>query len=354
MQKQPIPPFQCQYDPGFVQLLHRLGCSLALSTYQAGKVVLLSAPTPRQLIQLPRTFPKAMGIGLRDHKMVLATEQEVLVLADSPVLAQHFPKRPQTYDAMYMPRVTYYTGPLDVHDIDFCSDRICAVNTSFSCLIEVNSDYSFQPIWQPDFIDHLAAEDRCHLNGMAIKDDVITHVTAFAQSNRPKGWREHLPGGGLLIDVQTNEILFNELAMPHSPRWFEKNLYVLLSATGELARIDIQRKQIERVCQLNGFVRGMAYQQGYVFIGISKFRESSTTFAKLDAARAARFPGVVAVELSSGRIVGELYYHNSVEEIYDVQILPGVQRPNILNTIRPDHRLGLTTPEQTFWGDFKA
>ena len=40
-------------------------------------------------------------------------------------------------------------------------------------------------------------------------------------------------------------------------------------------------------------------------------------------------------------------------EIYDVHILPGKTRPNIMNTIRPDYKEGVTTPNSTYWAKKK-
>lgn len=353
MPNTPLAPFSSSYTNGFPELLKKLNCSLAISTYQAGKVVFISPKDHRSLVQLPRTFPKAMGIGLDGNKMVIATEDEVMILANSPQLAAFYPNKPNTYDALYMPRTTYHTGALDVHDIDLHEQRILAVNTAFSCLVEINSEHSFTPIWQPFFIDKITSEDRCHLNGMAVKDGQPTHVTAFAQSNSPKGWRPEITTGGILMDVARNEVVVSGLAMPHSPRWFDDALYLLLSATGELVRVDLENGTTESIFQIQGFVRGMAKLGDYVFIGVSKFRESSTTFKKLDAARAAQFPGIIAIHLPSRKLVGELRYHNSVEEIYDVQVLPQQIRPGILNTSRPEYKSGLTTPSATYWGKIR-
>jgi hypothetical protein len=52
--------------------------------------------------------------------------------------------------------------------------------------------------------------------------------------------------------------------------------------------------------------------------------------------------------------VAELKYLASVEEIYDLKIIKGFKRPNVLNTIRPDFKLGLSIPETTFWAPIEA
>jgi hypothetical protein len=66
-------------------------------------------------------------------------------------------------------------------------------------------------------------------------------------------------------------------------------------------------------------------------------------------ARKADNAGIVAIHLPTGAVAGELTFHASVDEIYDVQVLPGVVRPGILNTTNPLHKYGLSPPGATFW-----
>ncbi|MBR9920799.1 MAG: TIGR03032 family protein [Bacteroidetes bacterium] len=348
--KGPLPPFSCQYSPNIPELLQQLQCSLAISTYQAGKVVFLSPKNDESLIQLPRTFKKAMGIALHGDKMAVAKMDDVLVLKNSPHLASHYPRQPKTYDALFMPRASYYTGQIDVHDIDYGKDgRLFGVNTSFSCLIEIDDNYSFTPIWKPPFISKLASEDRCHLNGMALKDGLPKYVTSFNDGDSPQSWRDVVTTGGLVMDVPSNEIVARNIPMPHSPRIFDDKLYLLLSATGEFVRVDIETGKYEVIRKLDGFVRGLAKHGDYVFIGLSRLRKNSSTFAKLEIANKAQQAGIVVLHLPTGAYVGEIRYQTSVEEIYDVQVLPGMMRPGILNTMKEEYKLGLATPESTYW-----
>lgn len=348
MQK-PYPPFACTTTPNVPELLQQLGCTLAISTYQAGKVIFISAQNPEKIIQLPRSFPKAMGIAVKGRKMAIATREEVLVLANSPQLASHYPKNPQTYDALFMPRATFYTGQIDIHDLDYGQDGLYAVNTSFSCLIQITDDYSFKPVWKPGFISKLASEDRCHLNGMAMENGAPKFVTAFAATDTAQGWRPVVTTDGLIMDVPSGEILAKGAAMPHSPRIFDGELYVLFSATGELVHVDRNNGKFTPLTHIKGFVRGMARYGDYLFIGLSRLRKNSSTFAQLKIADDASMAGIAIIHLPTGAYVGGLRYHSSVDEIYDVQVLPNMRRPGILNTEKEDFRLGLDTPESTYW-----
>ena len=351
-----LAPFSCTYTSHVPEILQRLNCSIAITTYQAGKLVLISAQDENTLIQLPRTFDKPMGIAedKGQDKIAIACKEEVIVFANSPDLAKFYPNAPGKYDALYMPRVTYHTGQLDIHDLNFGENNsLFAVNTSFSCIVKIDDNYNFTPFWKPLFIDAIASEDRCHLNGMAMLNGKPKYVTAFNQGNTHQSWRENVTKTGILIDVETNEIILENLAMPHSPRIFNNQLYVPLSATGELIRVNTEERSYEVVVKLDGFVRGMDVYKDYLFIGLSKLRQNSSTFAKLDFAEAANEAGIMIVHLPTAAIAGKITYQTSLDEIYDVHILGEKTRPNVLNTIRPDYKAGLMIPDATFWSTQK-
>jgi uncharacterized protein (TIGR03032 family) len=349
---QNLPPLSCTYTPEFLNILSQLGCTLVLSTYQAGKVILLSVHD-NKLIQLPRTFNKPMGLAVDGHRLAVATQEEVIVLANALGLATAYPKQPNTYDALYLPQATYYSGELDIHDMAYGVEGLWAVNTRFSCLSLIDDHYSFTPRWMPSFISRLTPDDCCHLNGLAMQAGKPRYVTALGNSHQPEGWRTQKFKGGILMEVPTGEIIVPGLAMPHSPRLYDEKLYLLNSAHGQLLYIDRDTGKAEIVNRLPGFARGMARCGDYLFIGLSKLRHQHNTFG--DLLKTAffqteeRFCGVVALHLPSGRLVGSVRYLTSCEEIYDVQILPNLRRPGILNTNNPLFRQALATPTDCFW-----
>ena len=348
----PLAPFSCQYTSQVPELLQKLNCTIAITTYQAGKLVFISAKDENTLIQLPRNFQKPMGIAIHPEKdkLALACKEEVVVFANSPQLASHYPKAPSKYDALYMPRMTYHTGALDIHDLSFGEgETLFGVNTLFSCIVKIDSDFNFSPYWMPPFVDAFVSEDRCHLNGMVMQNGKPKYATAFNQGNTVQSWRETVTTTGIIMDVESNELIAEGLAMPHSPRLFGNDLYVLLSAKGELVKIDPKTGKYDVVVKLDGFVRGMSLHQDYLFIGMSKLRKNSSTFGKLEFAEKANQAAIMIVHLPTGAVAGKITYLTSLDEIYDVHILPDKTRPNILNTATPDHKAGLMTPGGTFW-----
>ena len=344
-------PFTSTYTPQLPELLTQLKSSLLLSTYQAGKLVVVSPQGSDSLTVLPRTFEKPMGIAIEGTKMAVACKDHVLTLENVPQLAGNFPKKPGVYDAMWLPRMTYHTGIVDMHDIAFGKDALWAINTSFSCLCKLTGHTNFEPVWKPSFITDLEGEDRCHLNGLVMEDGQPRYVTALGKGDKMQSWRESIVDGGILIDLKTDEILFEGLAMPHSPMTYKGQLYGLLSAAGQLVHFDIENKKVNVIKELGGFCRGMDVIGDYAFIGMSKLRKNSSTFAKLDIANMADSAGIKIVHLPSGSMAGELTFKASVDEIYEVKVMPNMLRPNILSNTSPLHNYSLTIPGKVYWAD---
>src|SRR5205085_2915823 len=82
------------------------------------------------------------------------------------------------------------------------------------------------PRWRPPFITALAAEDRCHLNGLGVVEGQPKYVTALGETDAAGGWRADKPQGGCLIDVPSGEVISRGLSMPHSPRWHDGRLWL--------------------------------------------------------------------------------------------------------------------------------
>ena len=336
-----LSPLSCVYSPNLPELLNYTNCTLIISTYQAGKIIFVSAIDTHNLIQLADGFHRPMGLAATSDQLAVATRDTVEVLIDSPELSSADPKQFGMHDRLYVPQTTYFSGEINMHDIAWGDDGLWGVNTLFSCLVLANNTLSFEPKWFPSFITDSVGEDRCHINGLALEEGKPRYVTALGESNIEKGWRRDKVSGGILIDVEKDEIVLRNLSMPHSPRIYDDALYFLLASTGELARTTLDAGSFEIIAQLPGFARGMARYQNYLFVGLSRLRKSSPTFADLPIAQRSLFSGFVVLDLQSESIVATFKYENGCEEIYDIQIIPAVHRPGILEkekeTKRPNH-----------------
>jgi uncharacterized protein (TIGR03032 family) len=350
-QPAPPPPFSYSYSPNIPELLLGLKCSLAISTYQTGKVVVFSAKNENELIQLPRTFRKPMGMALSGHKLAIATSDSVVVTANSPGLASKYPPNPNVYDALFVPRSSYYTGPLDLHDIHYTKHGLVGVNTMFSCLINIGENYSFESIWKPPFISELKPEDRCHLNGLALDpiEKTPKYVTGLGTGDSQRSWKEGMLTGGVLLDIASGESVIEGLPVPHTPRIYNGELWMLLSATGELVKVNPENGTYDIITQLNGFVRGMDKIGDYLFIATSKLRPNSSLFKDAPIAQRSVVCGISVVYLPTGQPCGSITYNTSVEELYDLVVLPNMIRPNILNLEKGVHQNSIVTEDEVFW-----
>lgn len=168
-------------------------------------------------------------------------------------------------------------------------------------------------------------------------------------TNTVQGWRNNKLSGGMLMDVETSEAIFTDLPMPHSPRIYDGDLYMLLSAKGEVVKVDVKAGTYDVIQKLPGFSRGFARYGDYLFVGLSKLRKTHT-FGDLElAGRKNVICGIAVLHLATGALVGQMEFIRTCEEIYDVQILPGLIRLGIVGPDSDVRRQGLSLPETSFW-----
>ena len=338
-----------KYNQEFKNVLKSTGSTLIMSVYQAGKLIMLHVSDDNVLKMTPVSYPKPMGLAIHGKQFGIATKTELHVYTDGNTDSRKISLGEREYDHLYFPRVTYHVGPLDLHDINFVSGELIAVNTRFSCIAAFDSLSNFRPIWQPHFITEITPEDRCHLNGMAVEDNEPLYVTALGKGNSKQSWRANITNGGILMSIPDNEIVLEGLAMPHSPRIVGDYLYLLESARGALVRIDRKTFEKETVVSLPGLVRGLSIVNNTAFIGISKVRDSSTTFSKLSDEVKAEFASIYAIDLHSGMILGNLSFENIIQEIYDIHCFEGTTSVGMLGTYDDRQYHAVTTPDQIYW-----
>ncbi len=331
-------PLHSVSTSSLANLLAQLHISFIVSTYQAGKIILVrldgglhSNPNYPAINTHFRAFHKPMGIASRDQRLAIGGARTVWELRDIPAVAQKL-SPPGQYDACYLPRRIHITGDIDIHEMAWADDGdLWLVNTRFCCLCTLDPDHSFHPRWQPHFVTALAPEDRCHLNGLAMRDGRPKYVTALGETDTPGGWRVNKARGGVLIDVQTNKVLLRGLSMPHSPRWYQNQLWVLESGEGGLARVDLATGTWQTVTQLPGFTRGLDFIGPLAFIGLSQVRETAV-FSDIPLVERLeeRICGVWVVHIETGQTLGFLRFESGVQEIFAVQVLPGRRFPELL------------------------
>ncbi len=306
--------------------------SIALTTYQIGKLYFIGLKPDSGLSVFERSFNRCMGLCATPNGLYMSSLYQVWRFENVFEAGQ----QQDGFDRLYVPQMGYTTGDLDVHDMAVDSNgRLVFVNTLFGCLATLSETHSFKPLWQPPFISKLAAEDRCHLNGLAMKDGQPAYVTAVSQSDVADGWREHRTDGGIVIDVNRNEIVCTGLSMPHSPRWYNGKLWLLNSGTGDFGHVDLNTGRFESLCFCPGYMRGLSFHGNFALVGLSKPRENKTFSglaldANLKSRNAEARCGVQVIDLRTGDAVHWLRMEGVVEELYDVVALPQVRRPMAL------------------------
>lgn len=339
-------------SPGLAAFLGAQQIALAFSSYQSGKLYLVSQSFDGGLLVHERFFHKAMGIGVPDRDtLLLATRFQILTFRNVLKPDQRING---LYGACYVPRRIAVTGELDAHDLGLLDDgRVVFVNTRYNCLATLSERHSFTPLWMPPFISKLVAEDRCHLNGLAMADGEPRYVTAASRSDTVDGWRDRRSDGGIVIDVRSGEIVLDGLSMPHSPRLYRERLWLLNSGTGELGWVepgtDGGKGRFHALAFCPGFVRGLAFHGNYAFVGLSRPRyqrfEGLALDQRLAETDSAAWTGVQVIDLGTGTCVHWFRLDGPIAELYDVNVIPGVVRPMMLG-FATNEILGLITHDE--------
>ena len=314
-----------EHSRSFVPLLEQLGVSLLVSTYQAGKVVAVASVEGRLALSF-HNFEQAMGMAVGPRQIAVGAKNQVWFLQSAPEIAPQLQPAGQ-HDACFLARSSHVTGEIHIHEMGWAGDELWVVNTLFSCLATLDAQHSFVPRWKPPFITSLAAEDRCHLNGLCLVDNRPKLVTCLSRTDTAAGWRPTKSSSGCLLDVPSGEVIAEGFAMPHSPRLHQGRVFLLDSGKGQLVVVDPASGKTETVATLPGYTRGMTLHNGIAFVGLSRIRETST-FGGVPIAenRDELKCGLAAIHLPTGNM-SYLEFKTGVEEIFDVQVLPGIRNP---------------------------
>ncbi len=249
-------------------------------------------------------------------------------------------------DACFITRSAHYSGMINIHDIDWGDEGLWAVNSSFSCLCTVEPDSSFVPRWKPYFISELVPEDRCHLNGMALRDGKPAYVTTFSQFDEKGMWRKGEKFNGTLMSVAENRILVDGLVMPHSPRWYNDRVYFCNSGHGLVCGFDPETEQVETIIEVPGFTRGMDFYGPLMFVGLSKVRAADVTNpAPLAKKYDETFSGIRIINLEDNTEVAFINFTGNVDQIYDIAVIPDCSFPELIEPSHPRMRNHFCHPQ---------
>ena len=309
------------HTPSFPAILAEIGHSLVVSGYQANKLILMSAVNEQLAIDA-HSFDKPMGIAVDKDRLAIATRGIIKEYARASIPQNRMdPNVPS--DAHYVPLKDSHTGKTDIHEMSYLESGLTFVNTRFSCLCNLADGISFKPIWRPPTVSAYDAMDTCHLNGLGVRDGIARYATSLGISNEPFGWRKNTSSGGVLIDIESDEILASGLSMPHSPRWHRDAIWYLESGKGAICTLSTGNHETQSIASLPGFTRGLCFFKNLAFVGVSRARGTSE-FSGIEITKevAARDSGIWVIDTNNGNTLAALKFGNDIDEVFSVELMP--------------------------------
>jgi uncharacterized protein (TIGR03032 family) len=362
-EEQPEFNFSSKSTDNFAKILKALNISLVVTSYQSSRLILIRSDGENIDTNL-KAYPRPMGVYANEERITLGTLTEVIEFKKSKTVLneikngsldqeENFSRKllekekeqqeklrkrqkeeieeVKKADSLYLPRASITTGMINIHDIAWGDDGLWVVNSTFSCLSTLSSNSSFIARWKPPFITELVPEDRCHLNGMAMKDGRPKYVTTFNKENSRDSWSQTKIYDGTLIDIDTDEILIDGMIMPHSPKYYDDSVYVCESGLGVVWKYDIKTKHKTELIKLNGFTRGVYIYGGLMFVGTSQIRTSDIKNPiPISRELEETFAGIWIINLKDGSEIGNIIFDGDIDQIYDIAIIPDSTNPELL------------------------
>ena len=325
-----VDPFHLHFTGAFRTWLNQAGISIALTTYQGARLILIGPGMGGGTVVTERRFERCMALAVEgDRALRVATHHQIWRLENGLEPGRHL----DGWDRVYLPRSAHITGGVDVHDLAFRDDgALLGVITGYNCIARIGGvKGSFAPIWRPPFVTETVGQDRCHLNGFCLADGQPAYATMVAASDQADGWRAHRADGGLVMDVRTDRVVAEGLAMPHTPRLHRGVLWLLEAGTGWFGRVDPTTGGVERLLWRPGFLRGLRFYGDWALICSSKPRDKTFAGLPLDdeLQRRGEAPrcALDIVDLRSLTVLHSLEITGAVTEIYDTAVLAGCRQP---------------------------
>ena len=198
------------------------------------------------------------GLSVFGNRLARLLRSHVDELASNEVLI---------YDHQGVSRYWRVDGLSDAHDILCSEGGIVAVSTGTNSIVWLSPSGDIIRTWKA------AGEgDAWHLNSLIWHDGRL-YSAAFGRHAKHREWTASKDQGlGIVFDVESGENLLTGLSCPHHPRFVDGAWVVGNSAKKELLQIDPATGSCQKHVQLNGWTRGLAVTDKYVFVGESANR----------------------------------------------------------------------------------
>ena len=328
-------------------LFEQLNISLVVSTYQAGKVILVRNDGGTINTHF-RSFAKPMGITADANRLTVGGTNTVWYYRNMPAVAPEARATGQT--RRLLPARGASTSPATSTSTSWPGTVTgnCGWSTpaSGACARWTPTTAS-TPAGGPPFVSALAPEDRCHLNGLAMVDGRPKYVTALGETDTPRrlageqGARRHADRRRDRRDPAAGP-----LHAPLAPLVPGQALGAGIGR-GQPRRRGPGTGKLEKVTETPGFTRGLDFYGPLAFIGLSQVRESAVfSGIPLVERLEERTCGVWVVHIETGQTVGFLRFEEGVQEIFAVQVLPNIRFPEMLEWDDPHLALSYVLPDE--------
>ncbi len=329
--------FSSSATPSFLEFLRIFNISIAVTSYDCQRLIVFRQKNDSiDTLLVPVARPR--GLAIDGNKLTVAAYTEVInYYRHDQLQTSELNQLGDGVDSVFLPRNTHITGEINVHDLAWGEGGLWMVNSRFSCICTLQPDLSFKPQWWPKFLKGPTGDGAAHLNCMAMRDGKPAYATCFGAFAEGRSWREESDlSTGLLIDIQTDQIVLEGLCMPHSPKLYKDKVYLCNSGHGTVMCYDPQTKTAETVLQVQGFTRALTFYQDYMIVCCSKFRHSERA-APLPVALKYKesHAGIYIVDMSNLSIVAFCRFDGDVSQLYDVAIIEQSVQPEIMGLQDP-------------------
>ena len=319
---------EARVTTGFADFIFQNHISLLLSSHSNGQVIAVGCDQSG-FVYDSYACPKPMGFARQGDDLLIAVDRSLKRFSSvmSKEVAATQVADSSFTSATYLASSTVYVGEIDCHEIVFASSRLVVAATKLNCLAAVDQVGQLSCLWKPSFVDELVYEDRCHLNGVILDplNEAEFIVSCHGQCNKAKGWLDVDIAQGCLLHSRHGFLLRENIVMPHSPRMWHEKIVFCNSGCGSLDVFDPASLSHRAIAALPGFTRGLAVLGDYAIVAFSKARERFFT-KNLPVFRADGRDlkcGLAVIDLLDGKIVHALEFIGGIDELFDLQIMPG-------------------------------
>lgn len=330
-----MPKFE--FDRYFLSWLHDVQHSIIISSYKTHNIFCIGHYVEKKgdskLSIWYSNFNRPMGLTCHLQRMWIASSGNLWRFENAGKVS-NFKDNLGEFDANYVARKAYFSSDIDTHDL--CvdkNDNVYYCSALFSCICTPSDTHTFKVYWKPPWISKIAPEDRCHLNGLCLRDGIPRYVSSICRADVGGSWKNHRANGGVIWDIVNNEAVCTGLCMPHSPRWHDGKVWVLESGAGYFGYVE--NGKFLRKCFIPGYLRGLAFiGNQYAVVGSSQDRHENIfqdipLGQELSKRGGTAQCGVFVINLETFDIIHHITFSNPIVELYDVCVIPGVTRPKI-------------------------